>query len=492
MLTLSESDILNAEREACKRSLAFYTKLAWNVIEPTQKYVHGWHIDVICEHLEAVTRGEILRLFVAIPPGMMKSLLIGCFWPSWEWGPAGLASYRYLGAAHSASLSIRDNVRMRRLIQSEWYQKRWGEEVRLLDDQNAKTKFENTQTGFREAMAFTGLTGNRGDRLLMDDVLSVDDAISDTKRTNAQTTFLESVPTRLNSPSKSAIVIIQQRLHEDDIIGTCVSRELGYEGLVLPMEYEADNPCTTKIGFKDPRKKEGELLFPARFPRDTVDALKRSLGSIATASQLQQRPMPREGGMFNRADFEVLEQVPSHVTVKWIRGWDLAATDAKRKGSSHSSPAYTAGVRIGLGSDKVYYISNVIRGQLSPGKVETMLKTTANHDGVSTTIDLPQDPGQAGKAQIRTLVILLAGYNVVYGLESGSKELRASAFAAQVEIGNVKLIRGAWNEAFLAEAEAFPMGRHKDQIDAASRGFSRLTVNRGQQSFAGPIVLARG
>lgn len=484
---IEQADLIAAQREYCKRSLSNFVRLAWRVVEPTQEYVHGWHIDAIAEHLEAVTRAEITRLWIAVPPGMMKSLLVGCFWPAWEWGPAEKPSHRYLGTSHSANLAIRDNARTLRLIKSEWYQALWGDTVELTSD--AKTKFENTKTGFREAMAFTGLTGNRGDRVLMDDVLSVDDALSDAKRNAVKTTFLESVPTRLNNPKRSAIINIQQRLHEEDTIGLSVSRELGYEGLRLPMEYEEGNKCTTVIGFKDPRTREGELLFPERFPRETVDRDKKVMGSIATASQFQQRPVPREGGMFKRQWFEVVPHAPDNVI--WVRGWDLAATEGSKKANKSSGPAYSAGAKVGMCPDGVIYIGHVQRGQLSAGKVEEMIKATAAFDSKLCTVDLPQDPGQAGKAQVRHLVKMLAGYNVVYSLESGSKELRAMPLASQAEIGNVKLCLGDWNEDFLEEACTFPMGKFKDQIDAASRALARLTAPQVNDMFGAPIILAR-
>lgn len=480
---LTQGDILLAEKELCKRSLSYFIMRAWSVLEPNQPYTHGWHIDALAEHLEAVSNNQITRLFIAIPPGCMKSLMVGVFWPAWEWGPRGFPSYRYLGTSHSLGLAVRDNMRARRLITSEWYQERWGGQVTISQDQNEKLKYENTETGFRQAMAFTGLTGSRGDRVLMDDVMSVKDASSPAVRLSITETFLEAVPTRLNNPDKSAIVNIQQRLHPEDTIGISISKELGYEALVLPMEYEVDTKCTTSIGFKDPRKHENELLFPGRFPREVVDDLKKSLGSFATASQLQQRPVPRGGGMLHRDWFEVVETAP--VNVQWVRGWDLAATEAKHG----QDPAYTAGVKVGVDTKGTYFIGHSIRGQLSAGKVEALIKNTATQDGYSVTQDLPQDPGQAGKAQVRTLVKLLAGFIVKYGTESGSKELRAEPFAAQAEAGNVKLIRGSWNEAYLAEAELFPNGKFKDQIDATSRGFTRLVRPVTNDQFGGPIIV---
>jgi len=448
--------------------------------------VHGWHIDAIAEHLEAVTNNEITRLYIAVPPGCMKSLSVGVFWPAWEWGPKNFPSYRYLGTSHAEPLAVRDNLRAKRLVQSEWYQGLWGDSVALTSDQNEKRKFENTATGFRHAMAFTGLTGSRGDRVLMDDVMSVHDAKSDVKSMDIAETFLEAVPTRLNNPITSAIVNVQQRLRMDDTIGICIAKELGWDGLVLPMEFEVDNRCVTSIGFRDPRENENELLFPERFPRETVDRDKKSLGSVATASQFQQRPVPREGGMFHRDWFEVVDAAPANI--QWVRGWDLAATESKQG----QEPAYTAGVKIGVDLDGIYYIAHVAKGQLSAGKVEKLIKNTASHDGPTTIIDLPQDPGQAGKAQVRYLVKQLAGYIVKYGLESGSKEQRADPLASQAEAGNVKLVRGPWNEAFLAEAELFPNSKFKDQIDAASRAFTRLVRPVLNDQFSAPRTITGG
>lgn len=483
-IQLTDEDWLAIEREACRRSLAYFIKRAWHVIEPAQPYVHGWHIDAVSEHLEAISKDQLNRLYIALPPGCMKSLMVSTFFGAYEWGPLGLASKRYLGASHSQTLAIRDNMRARRLITSEWYQKLWDKQIVLTSDQNEKTKFENSATGFRQAMAFTGLTGSRGDRVLLDDPMSVDDASSEAKRASITQTFLEAVPTRLNNPDKSAIIVIQQRLHERDIIGVIEAKELGYEGLVLPMEFEADRKCITSIGFQDPRTEEGELLFPERFPRHVVERDKKVLGSFAVAGQFQQRPVPREGGMFKRAWFEIVKAAPANTT--WVRGWDLAATMA----TNGKDPAYTVGVKIGLAPDGCWYVGHVARGQLSPAQVESLIVNTASQDGYGTTVDLPQDPGQAGRAQIRYLVSKLAGYIVHFSPETGSKEKRAEPVAAQAEAGNVKIIAGQWNEAFLNEVELFPNGSHVDQIDAMSRAFSRLVKPIVNDDFAAPMIIS--
>ena len=293
---------LEESRRECEQTLAQFAKQAWHVLEPSTPLKWGWVLDAICLHLQAVSDGQINRLLMTVPPGSMKSLLTGVFWPAWEWGPLNLQGMRYLSTAHKQDLAVRDNLKCRRLIQSEWFQERWP--IVLTTDQNAKTKFENDKTGFREAMAFTSMTGSRGDRVILDDPLSVDDANSDPALLSAELTFREALPTRVNNDD-SAIVVIMQRLHEKDTAGIILTEGLPYEHLCLPMEYEKGRHCRTSIGFTDPRKTDGDLLFPERFSAKTVADYKKTLGEMAYAGQMQQRPAPPEGGILKTSCFKL-------------------------------------------------------------------------------------------------------------------------------------------------------------------------------------------
>lgn len=456
-------DLVEIEKERARRSFAYFVQKGWHVLEPASQLKWGWSLDAICEHLEAVTSGEILRLLMNVPPGCMKSLLTGVFWPAWEWGPKGLPGMRYLGTAHKQDLAVRDNLKARRLIQSAWYQERWP--TKLTGDQNAKTKFENDSTGFREAMAFTSMTGSRGDRVLLDDPLSVDHANSEADLKAAEITFTEALPTRVNN-DESAIVVIMQRLNEKDTSGIIVKRDLGYTHLCLPMRFEAERRCVTSIEFSDPREKDGELLFPERFPEATVKALEKTMGSYAAAGQLQQRPAPREGGMFKKAWFPIVRAIPAGT--KFVRGWDLAATEG--------AGDWTAGVKIGRQKNGRFIIANVVRDQKSAAGVERLLVNTASQDGYTTEISLPQDPGQAGKQQASYYIGKLAGYTAHATTESGDKETRANPLSAQAEAGNVDVLEGDWNDTFLDELCVFPNGEHDDQVDGASRAFNTLAL----------------
>ena len=473
---LTNEDWLGLERELCARSLSEFVRQAWPVLEPGNPYIHGWHVDALCEHLEAVTSGEIKRLLINIPPGTMKSMLTGVFWPAWEWGPKGLANNRFIGASYEESLATRDNRRMRHLVQSEWFQSLWP--VSLIGDQNAKTYFENDKTGWRQSCPVKSMTGKRGDRVLWDDPHSVESSLSDAHRQTALRVFQETLPTRLNHPDRSAIVIIMQRLHERDVAGYILGEGLPYEHLCLPMEFEPERRCTTSIGFSDPRTKPDELLFPERFPESVVSEYKgdgdsAGMGEYAYAGQMQQRPAPRTGGFFDWEKLKVTNKPPEVERI--IRYWDKAGTE--------DGGAYTAGVKMGRTKDKRYIVLDVVRGQWAASKREQVIKATAEADGTAVEIWIEQEPGSGGKESAESTVRNLAGFKIRAERATGDKAVRAEPYSVQVEGGNVILLQAAWNAAYIEEHKSFPAGRFKDQIDAASGAFNKLARPTGAPLF---------
>jgi predicted phage terminase large subunit-like protein len=461
----------------CEDSLSRFFRLAWSQIEPGVPYVHGWHLDALAEHLEAVTSGQIVRLLINIPPGTMKSLGVGVFWPAWEWGPKGLPHYRIVGASHQIDLQIRDNRRMRQLVKSDWYQAKWP--VQLSVDQDAKLKFENTATGFRAAISATGLTGHRGDRVIYDDPHSVEGALSDQQRPAVLRIFQETLTTRMNNPEKSAIVVVMQRLHEDDLSGHILSQELGYDHLCLPMRFEEDRRCVTSIGFEDPRIEDGQLLFPERFPLHVVERDELAMGSMAAAGQFQQRPTPRGGGMFPIDKFQYVERAPAaNEIAASIRYWDKAGTDRSARGGSKAAKggAQTAGTLMHRLHDGRFVIADCHFGQWAALERERQIKLIAETDGKGVKVYVEQEPGSGGKESAEATIRMLAGWNVYADLPTGEKSIRAEPYAAQVQGSNVWLVRGAWNLPFLHEHQAFPVGRTKDMVDASAAAFNLLNV----------------
>lgn len=291
------------DKERSERSLYGFIKSGWHILHPKRAFVEGWVIQAIAEHLEAVTDGQITRLLVNVPPGSLKSLSTATFWPAWEWGPCNMPDMQFLTTSYKEDYAKRDARRMRDVIIDPWYTQKWGDRFSLT--RIGESSFANDHTGWREAMPFASLTSGRADRVLIDDPHSTEGALSDNERQKAVRIFLESVPTRVNDPDKSAIIVIMQRLHDSDVSGTALSYDLGYEHLMIPMEFDPGRKCYTSIGWEDPRTEENELMFPERFPRHVVDRDKIPLGKWGVAGQFQQAPVPRGGGIIKREDWQL-------------------------------------------------------------------------------------------------------------------------------------------------------------------------------------------
>jgi predicted phage terminase large subunit-like protein len=495
--TKTEPDAFVKARAQCWK-LYDFVKIAW----PHQPglthipFVPGWHIEFICEHLEAISKGVFLdkglenRLQINVPPGMMKSLLVSVFWPAWEW--TLWPEMQYIMTSYRDDFCRRDTVRMRDLILSPWYQMLFGADhmMQFLGNDGSITekmirgvqlvaagesRISNTVGGFREGIPFKSLTGNRADRVIIDDPHSIETAESEADRERTSRNFRESVPHRINDPVKSAIVLIMQRLHVGDLCGVIEQYKLPYQKIILPMEYEPDRTETTCLGLKDRRWEEGQLLFPQRFPRAVVERDKIPLGPFGVAGQLQQRPYLRGGNMFKTEWFVgTVPGVPQGA--RYCRHWDLAAT--KRTGAH--GQAWTAGVLIAE-LEGMFYVVSVRRLQGDPDEVRNTILFTAQNDGYGVIVSLPQDPGQAGVVQKRDLQRLLTGFTVRCEKETGDKIVRAHPLTGLASAGLLKIVRrgnlayDSWIEPYISEFVAFPGSPTKDQVDATSGAYATLT-----------------
>lgn len=478
-------------RRRC-RTLKGFILEAWKILEPRATFVDNWHIDAICQHLEAVTRGEINRLLINVPPGSSKSIIVSVLWPAWEWGPMGMRSMRYLATSYNDGPVKRDTRKCRDLIRSIWYQTLWPE-VELI--RAGEMSFANSGTGTREGLPFGSLTSQRGDRLIVDDPHSTKTAESDVERNETTRQFREGALDRLNDLDQSAIVVIMQRLHMDDISGVIIDQmpEQGFIHLNIMMRFEVEKRCTTYLPgandnepfWTDPRTKDGELMDPVRFTRKAMAKLEVGKGEYAWAGQYQQRPSPREGGMFPVDKIEIIEADKVPVGGEIVRGWDIA-------GSIKKTSPYTAGALIKLIESDVYVL-DMKRERLKINAAENLIIDTAEEDhqrhGIRCMQSIPQDPGSAGLSQKNQLSGRLGGLNFRFSIENGSKEDRAIPLASQVQAGKVYFVRGAWNSPCIEEMRNFPSSSFKDQVDALSRAYSEL-IGRKKKRFgiAGPKV----
>lgn len=297
-------DLIAKEKARRRAEVCLYdfVKQAWHVVEPGVPFIESWHIEALCEHLEAISAGEIRRLLINIPPRHSKSTIVSVMWQAWEW--ITYPDQKFLCASYAGVLAIRDNLKARRLIQSPWYQERWGHLFHLSGDQNAKQRFENDHTGYRIATSVGGTaTGEGGSRLVLDDPHGAQDAQSDALRESSIEWFDMVWSTRLNNPKTDAMVTIMQRLHEGDVSGHILKDIGGWEHVCIPAEWDGIKRSTV-LGCYDPRETEGSLICPERFGPDELSRLKKLLGEYGTSGQLQQTPTPPGGGILKTKHFQ--------------------------------------------------------------------------------------------------------------------------------------------------------------------------------------------
>ena len=295
-----------AKEKHCQRGgLIEFVRYFWHILEPKTPFVDGWAVRAICDHLEAITFGDINRFLGNVPPGFMKSMLVNVFWPAWEWGPMEMPHLRTISFSYASHLTERDNGKFRDLLISREYQALYGDRFTLTA--TGVEKIANDKTGWRFASSALGVgTGERGDRVILDDPHNIKDGESDVIRNRTVRWFDEGMSNRLNDLKKSAIVVIMQRVHENDVSGHIITHETDYEILMIPMEWDGRR-YTTSIGWTDPREEMGELAWPERYPEDTLTRFRRN--AFLWAGQYQQSPEPRGGGIFKR-DWWINEEIP--------------------------------------------------------------------------------------------------------------------------------------------------------------------------------------
>lgn len=325
-------------------SLYEFTKQAWSIIEPKQAFLDGMHIQALCDHLEAVSRGTIKEdMIINIPPRCAKSSIACVIWPAWDWIESPWR--RFIYATHSLRLSSRDSIRCRDIIASDWYQKNWGHIYHM--EKDTETFFENSHKGFRKCTSpDSRVTGEGGDIVVADDLNDTQEVYSDQIRGKTNLWFSGTLSTRVNNLKTGRIIIVAARSHELDVSG--YSMETGkFVKLVLPMEFEPNRKCVTvplKEGgapWFDTRTAPGELLWPENIGKPELEKLKLRLkNEYSIAGQLQQRPSPEVGGIIKKSYFKwwMKKEPPSKPALKQIiQSWDTALTDDDMKNNAYSA-----------------------------------------------------------------------------------------------------------------------------------------------------------
>lgn len=454
-------------------------------------FTDGWHIEAMCDHLEAVTYGDITRLMINIPPRHTKSLLVSVIWPMWEW--LHYPESQFLLASYSHNLTKRDNVRARRLFYSARYQELIAAHqpgLVLVGDQNTKIKYENSSQGYRLATSVDGgLTGEGGDKIIIDDAHNVRDGESETKRLACLAWWDEAMSTRLNDADTGAYVIIMQRVHQADLCGHILDdpdEAKDWDHLCLPIRYEGHNRVISSLGYTDPRTKEDEILCPGRYSESALTKLERRLGAYGRAGQLQQNPGGRGQGIFKAERIAIIQGLNPNFVTGSIRYWDKAGTEG-------GGGARTAGVLMhlmksnGENENGRIIVEDVVKGRWSYAEREARILQTAKLDALkygpgNVEIIVEQEPGSGGKESAERTILALRGHVARAERPVGDKEKRAEPFSIAVENGDVSCVAGDWvggKDGYIKELEMFPGGKYKDQVDSSSGAYSNLVLDLG-------------
>ncbi len=492
---------LEYEQNVYKAELSLYEflKQAWPYIEGEKEFTDGWHIQTICEHLEAVADRKIKNLLINLPPRCCKSTIVSIAFPAWVW--LHRPQERFLYASYILSLALRDSIKCRRLILSPWYQERWAHRVQLVKDQNTKGRFDNIYGGYRIATSSgSGTTGEGGSILICDDPNDVRDGESEKKREGRIDWWTQVWATRMDDKKNDVRIVIQQRVHERDISGYISDHDYmkDWVKLVLPMEFEEKRqsktiilPSTKGNIWVDPRNKEGQLLWPERIDDKELDTLKNDLGSsYAIAGQLQQRPSPEAGGIIKKAWFKWWKHtVPPDIEYV-VQSWDTAFSMGK-------TSSYSACTTWGVFYDH-NHIANVILLSMWRDRVEYIeLRERAKRlffDYRDTAKD--KNPKFTGRSVDLCLIeakasgdplmkdLLLGGIKAfpIIPPKNADKKLRVHFITELIEGGLVWLpARGPafdsllpFADEFLELAACFPNLESNDVIDTMSQALTKL------------------
>jgi predicted phage terminase large subunit-like protein len=419
----------------------------WNErTTPTWRW--DWaHVALLQDTLDRVTAGEINRLIIQMPPRHGKSETTTIRYPVYRL--TDNPHLRVIIGAYNSTLATKFARKARTIALDSG--------LGLSEERAAADDWETTEGGGVRAVGVgTGVTGHGGDLIVVDDpVKSREEAESLTYRERVWAWFTDDLWTR-REPG-AAVVVIMTRWHEDDLVGRILASEDAAQWTVLSLPALAEENDT--LG-----RAEGAALCPDRSDETALADIRVVLGAYSFSALFQQSPRPREGNMFPRDKATIVDAAPAGIS--WVRYWDKAGTEG--------GGANTAGIKMGVHAGTVY-VADARTAQLGAERRQALMRQTAELDGQSVRIWSEQEPGSGGKESAENDVKLLAGFSVQVERVTGDN-VRADPFAAQWQAGNVRLLRGAWNTAYLDEAESFPNGRRKDQVDASSGAYNKIAL----------------
>ncbi len=448
-----------------------FVRKAWTVLQPNRSLIWSWHYDFLCEQLTLVKQRRLLRLIVNIPPRTLKSTLITIAFPVWVW--VTQPAHNFMAASYSLDLSTEHSVMRRKLLQSEWFQRLWGNRFKMSGDRNQVGQFMNNRGGQMIATSVGAAAFGRGcDTAILDDPISADQAQSIAGRTTANNWFDNVLRSRLNDPASGAIVLVMQRLHELDPTGFLLEQEPGlWTHTCIPLEAEEDERWVFPISGRIVQRRRGEILQPERFPPAVVESLRSR--RLIFAAQSQQRPAPVEGNLIKRSEVRYYggmdpstgqadERLPEHFDLK------LISVDCAFKDLATSD--FVAICVIGVKGRK-RYILNLVNKHLDTAATEAEITRQREVHRPLCAV-LVEDKAN-GPAVVQRLKAIISG--VVEINPRGGKIARMFAVAAEWQAGDWLVDRNAaWTPGFIEQITTFPNSKNDDMCDSMSQAAAWL------------------
>lgn len=441
----------------------FHTFLhrSFGELNPRTPFDDNWHIAVLAAKLDAVRRGFVRRLIVNLPPRHLKSHIASIAFPAWLLGHD--PSAQILCASYGQELADKLSRDCRALMTSGFYERLFP--TRLSPARSAVEEFATTEHGFRLATSVGGVvTGRGGDVIIVDDPLKPEEAVSDLLRKRVNDWYDNTLYSRLNDRKKGAIVLIMQRLHEDDLVGHVREQE-DWEVVSFPAiaTHDESFAIETPSGPLRASRKAGEALHAARLPLEEIAHIRGVLGSYNFEGQYQQLPAPQGGGMVRREWFRFYDAPPPWPFEQLVQSWDTAN---KATELSDFSVCTTWGVK-----KRNIWLLNVFRRKLNYPELKRAVVAQARWLGATSV--LIED--RASGTQLIQELKNSSGIDVKPVTPLVEKVMRLHAQTAKIEGGLVHLPRGApWLENYVDEMLTFPRGRHDDQVDSTSQAFEWL------------------
>lgn len=457
-----------------RQDLYRFVMKAFATVSPGEAFLPNWHLQAICHHLELVRQGRIRRLRIEVPPRSLKSVCASVAFPAFLLGHD--PTMKIITASYSADLAAKHAGDCRAVMQAPWYQDLFPQ-TRISPAKNQESNYETTARGYRYATSVGGtLTGRGGNLIIIDDPLKPEDAMSEAKRESVNGWYSRTLLSRLNNKAKDAIILVQQRLHMDDLAGYVDGLD-DWVTLRLPAIAEEDTVIPISHGHRHQRK-AGDILHPEREPLFVLDELKRALGSATFAAQYQQCPVPPDGEVVKWSWFKRYAAQPVSAVTIIYQSWDTAS---KVEEHCDYSVCTTWGV---VGAD--LYLLDVDRARLDFPSLKRRVVDLARQWRPRAVIVEDKGSGTGLIQQLRS-----EAHGIPYPtafLPREDKITRLHAQSARIEAGHVWLPQqAAWLEELRVELASFPQGRHDDQVDSISQFLAWFFESKGRQMRMVPL-----